>query len=59
LNGKSWTYWNTTSLEFGVRRRKCTRAAFGLMTIISERTLEIGEKLCNSFTDWQKAFERA
>jgi len=29
-----------------------------MMRIISERTLEIDEKLCVCFIDWQKAFDR-
>jgi hypothetical protein len=29
-----------------------------MLRIISERTLDIGEKLCACFTDWQKAFDR-
>jgi len=30
----------------------------GILRIISERTLEIDEKLCVCFIDWQKAFDR-
>jgi len=29
-----------------------------MVRIISERTLEIDEKLCVCFIDWQKAFDR-
>jgi len=29
-----------------------------MMRIIAERTLEIDEKLCICFIDWQKAFDR-
>jgi hypothetical protein len=29
-----------------------------MLRITSERNLEIGEKLCACFTDWQKAFDR-
>ena len=40
--------------KFGFRRGKGTRNAIGMMRIIAERTLEIDEKLCICFIDWQK-----
>ena len=39
--------------QFGFRRGKGTRDATGMMRIIAERTLEINEKLCFCFKDWQ------
>jgi len=45
--------------QFGFRRRKGTRNAFGMLRIISERTWEIDEELSVCFIDWQKAFDRA
>ena len=44
--------------QFGFRRGKGTRDAFGMMRIIAERTFEIDEELCICFIDWQKAFDR-
>jgi len=44
--------------QFGFRRGKGTRDATGMLTIISERTLEIDEELSVCFIDWQKAFDR-
>ena len=44
--------------QFGFRRGKGTMDAIGMMRIIAERTLEIDEKLCICFIDWQKAFYR-
>jgi len=44
--------------QFGFRRGKGNRDATGMMRIIAERTLEIGEELCVCITDWQKAFDR-
>jgi hypothetical protein len=41
--------------QFGFR--KGTRAAVGMLRIISERTLEIGEEICVCYVDWQKAFD--
>jgi hypothetical protein len=38
--------------QFGFRRGKGTRDAIGMLRIISERTLEIDEKLCVCFIDW-------
>jgi hypothetical protein len=35
-----------------------TRDATGMLSMISERTLDIHEYLCACFTDCQKAFER-
>jgi hypothetical protein len=35
------------------------RDAIGMLRIISEWTLEIDEKLCACFVDWQKAFDCA
>jgi hypothetical protein len=44
--------------QFGFRRGKGTRDVTGMLRIISERTLEIYEKLSVCFIDWQKAFDR-
>ena len=44
--------------QFGFRRGKGTRDAIGMLRIISERTLEIDEKLIICFIDWQKALDR-
>jgi hypothetical protein len=44
--------------QFGFRRCKGTRDAIGMKRIIAERTLEMDEKLCFYFIDWQKAFDR-
>jgi hypothetical protein len=44
--------------QFGFRKGKGTRDAIGMLRIISERTLDIGDKICVCFIDWQKAFER-
>jgi len=44
--------------QFGFRRGKGTRDAIGMLRIISEQTLEIGEELSFCFIDWQKAFDR-
>ena len=44
--------------QFRFRRGKGTRDAFGMLRIISERTLEICEELCVCIIDWQKAFDR-
>ena len=44
--------------QFGFRRGKETRDAIRMVRIIAERTLEIDEKLCVCFIDWQKAFDR-
>ena len=44
--------------QFGFRRGKGTKYAIGMMRIIAERSLEVDEKLCVSFIDWQKAFDR-
>ena len=44
-----------SSLDF--ERGKGTRDAIGMMRIIAERTLEIDEKLCICFIDWQKVFD--
>ena len=44
--------------QFGFRRGKGTRDAVGMMRIIAERILEIGEELCVCFIEWQKAFDR-
>jgi hypothetical protein len=44
--------------QFGFRRVKGTRDANGMLRIISERTLDIDEKLCACFIDWQKTFDR-
>ena len=39
--------------QFEFRRGKGTRAAIGMLRIISERTLEIDEELSVCFIDWQ------
>jgi retron-type reverse transcriptase len=44
--------------QFGFRKGKATRDAIGMMRIISERTLDIGEEICVCFIDWQEAFDR-
>ena len=44
--------------QFGLRKGKGTKDAFGMMRIIAERTLEIEEEMCVCFTDWQKTFDR-
>jgi len=44
--------------QFGFRRGKETRNAIGMLRIISERAVEIGEELSVCFIDWQKAFDR-
>jgi hypothetical protein len=44
--------------QFGFRKGKGTRDAIGILRIISERTLDIGEEICICFIDWQKAFDR-
>jgi hypothetical protein len=38
--------------------RKGTRGATGMLRIISERTLDIGEEICVRFIDWKKASDR-
>jgi hypothetical protein len=44
--------------QFGFKRGKGIRDAFGMLRIISERTLEIDEELCVCFIDWQKTSDR-
>jgi hypothetical protein len=44
--------------QFGFRRGKGTRVAIGMLRIISERILDIGEELCACFIDWQNTFDR-
>jgi hypothetical protein len=44
--------------QFGFRRGKGTRDATGMLRIISEQTLDIGEEICVCFIDWQRAFGR-
>jgi hypothetical protein len=44
--------------QSGFRRRKGTKNAIGMPSIISERNLEIDEDLCACFIDWKKAFDR-
>jgi hypothetical protein len=44
--------------QFGFKKGKGTRDAIGMLRIISEQTLDIGEEICVSFIDWQKAFDR-
>jgi hypothetical protein len=40
--------------QFGFRRGKGTREAIGMLRIISESTLDIGEELCTCSINWQK-----
>jgi hypothetical protein len=44
--------------QFGLRKGRGTTDAIGMLRIISERTLDIGEEICVSFIDLQKAFDR-
>ena len=44
--------------QFGFRKGRGTRDAIGLITIISERVLDVNEEMCLCFIDWQKAFDR-
>jgi hypothetical protein len=44
--------------QFGFRKEKGTRDAIGMLRIISQQTLDIGEDICICFIDWQKAFDR-
>ena len=44
--------------QFGFRKGKGTRDAIGFMRVISERVLDVNEKICTCFIDWQKAFDR-
>ena len=48
----------SAKITFGFRRGKGTGDAVGIMTIISERTLEIYEELSVCFKDSRKAFDR-
>jgi hypothetical protein len=43
--------------QFGFRKGRGTRAAVGMLRIISERSLDIGEEFCVCFIDWQKTFD--
>jgi hypothetical protein len=43
--------------QFGFRKGKGTRDAIGMLRIISERTVDIGEEICICFIDRQKAFD--
>jgi hypothetical protein len=42
--------------QFGFRKGKGTRDAIGMLRIILERTLDIGEEIYICFIDWRKAF---
>jgi hypothetical protein len=44
--------------QFGFRKGKGTRDAMGMLRILLEQTLDIGEEICICFIDWQKAFDR-
>jgi len=44
--------------QFGFSRGKGTIDAIGMLRIISDRTLELGEDLCVSFINWKQAFDR-
>jgi hypothetical protein len=44
--------------QFGFRRGRGTRDAIGMLSIMSEQTLNIDEEVCACFIDWQKAFDR-
>ena len=43
--------------QFGFWKGKGTRDAIGLMSIISERVLDVKKEICLCFIDWQKAFD--
>jgi hypothetical protein len=43
--------------QFGFRKGKGTRDAIGMLRIILEGTLDIGEEIYVCFIDWQKAFD--
>jgi retron-type reverse transcriptase len=43
--------------QFGFRKGKGTRDAVGMLRIMLEQTLEIGEEIYICFIDWQKAFD--
>jgi hypothetical protein len=43
--------------QFGFRKGKGTRDAIGILKLISEQTLDIGEEICVCFIDWQKGFD--
>jgi hypothetical protein len=43
--------------QFGFRRGKGTRAAIGMLRIMSQRTLNLDEEFCLCFIDWQTAFD--
>jgi hypothetical protein len=43
--------------QLGFRKGRGIRNAIGMMRIISEQTLGIGEEICGCFIDWQKAFD--
>jgi Reverse transcriptase (RNA-dependent DNA polymerase). len=43
--------------QFGFRRVQGTRNATGMLRIISQEILDLGEELCSCFIEWQKAFD--
>jgi hypothetical protein len=44
--------------QSGLRERRGTRDAIGMLRIMSERTLDIDEELCACHKDWQNSFDR-
>jgi len=48
-------YFEEISLD--LEEEKEPEIPIGMLGIISEQTLDIDEKLCMCFIDWQKAFE--
>jgi hypothetical protein len=44
--------------QFGFTKGRETGDAIGMLRIISERTLDMGEEISVCFIDWQKAFDR-
>jgi hypothetical protein len=44
--------------QFGFKSGKGTREEVGVLRIISERTLDIDEKLCTCYIDREKALDR-
>lgn len=49
---------NVTGDNFGFGRGKGNMDAIGMLKIASKRTLDIDEKLCAFFINWQKKFNR-
>ena len=59
-SSSSLAYKNDIISSFDIfsRKSKGITDAIGLMTIISERVLDVTEEMCLCFIDWQKAFDR-